>query len=98
MSSNGYFIEKTIGTPPRPPPPPPPPQKKKKTYKKNGAPPIAPPPPPHQHKIAWGGRGGKATFFSCEVGEVSEALERESSQLILSPIAALPDINWNSKC
>ena len=60
--------------------------------------PPCPPPHPHQHKIAWGGRGGKATFFSCEVGEVSEALERELSPLILSPIAALPDINWNSKC
>ena len=49
-------------------------------------------------KLHGGGRGGKATFFSCEVGEMSEALERELSQLILSPIAALPDINWNSKC
>ena len=49
-------------------------------------------------KLHGGGRGGKATFFSFEVGEMSEALEGELLQLILSLIAALPDINWNSKC
>ena len=83
-------------------------------HRKNIRHPSSPPPPLHSKLGYWlfptilspntstklhgGGRGGKATFFSCEVGEMSEALERESSQLILSPIAALPDINWNSKC
>ena len=73
--------------------------------------PPPPPPPPKlgywlfptvlssntSTKLHGGGRGGKATFFSFEVGEMSEALEGELSQLILSLIAALPDINWNSK-
>ena len=67
MSSNGYFIEKTIGTPP-PPPPPPPPFKVGVlvvSYRIELE---------YQHKIAWRGRGGKATFFLFEVGEMSEAL------------------------
>ena len=89
MSSNGYFIEKTIGTPP-----PPPPLHSKLGYW------LFPTVLSSNTSTKWhgGGRGGKATFFSFEVGEMSEALEGELSQLILSLIAALPDINWNSKC
>ena len=82
--------------------------------RKNNRHPSSPPPPLHlklgywlfptvlssttSTKLHGGGRGGKATFFLFEVGEMSEALEGELSQLILSLISALPDINWNSKC